>query len=101
MSWYAMVCDVMCCRYVSPLVVATAMLLGPMLATAEGVVASVEAVPGPWTMLGFLPMVAGGWLIAVQAWTRSVTVEVGGHWQSSGRSGRTSSGPSPRPRGRA
>ena len=60
----------------SPLVIAAAMLLGPTLATAEGVLLGVEAVPGPWTMVGSVVIVVGGFLIAAQAQRQKTTVDV-------------------------
>eukprot|EP00966_Prymnesium_polylepis_P314289 7262790-Prymnesium_polylepis.1 len=63
-------------KYVPALVVATALLLGPMVACAEGVLLGVEHFPGPWTIVGGLVILMGGTLIALQAQNQSTSVEL-------------------------
>uniref|UniRef100_A0A7S2J176 EamA domain-containing protein n=1 Tax=Haptolina brevifila TaxID=156173 RepID=A0A7S2J176_9EUKA len=64
-------------KYVPALVVAAALLLGPLVASAEGIMLQVEEMPGPWTLAGGAIIVAGSVLIAVQAQRQSTTVDLG------------------------
>jgi len=63
-------------KYVPALVIATAELFGPMVASGEGVLLRVEEVPGSWTVVGSVFNLLGGVLIAVEAQTQSTTVEL-------------------------
>ena len=92
-------------KYVPALVVAAACLLGPIIgehrptfslhaifhlshlslslslhaAMLEGVLLGVEAVPGPWTLLGGVAAVVGSGLIAAQAQRATTTYDLGLH----------------------
>ena len=64
-------------KYVDALVVAAACLIGPVLAMLEGLLMGVEALPGPWTIVGAAIIVAGGAMIVKQAQRQSTTVDLG------------------------
>ena len=64
-------------KYLPALVIATALLFGPIVASAEGVLLGVEAMPGVWTVIGALVILAGGALIAAEAQKQSTAVELG------------------------
>ena len=63
-------------KYVPALVVAAAYLLGPLIATAEGVLTGVEPMPGSWTLLGGALTVASTALIAARAQRQQTTVSL-------------------------
>ena len=63
-------------KYVPALVVAATQLLGPLVATTEGLLLGVESPPGPWTVAGGGAMVLGCGLIAAQAQIQSQTVDL-------------------------
>lgn len=64
-------------KYVPALMIATAELFGPMIASSEAVIFGVETLPGPWTVAGAIIIGLGGLLIAWQAHKQSTTVELG------------------------
>ena len=63
-------------KYVPALVVASSMLLGPFVATAEGMLLGVEEMPGAWTLAGSLVIVCGCGIIVTSEQTHSTTVEI-------------------------
>lgn len=64
-------------KYVPALVVAATLLLGPLVACAEGVLLGVESTPGPWTLVGGAVMVVGSGLITAKAaGKQSTTINV-------------------------
>ena len=58
-DWLGNVCFIVVMKYVPALVVAGAMLVGPFVATAEGMALGVESMPGPWTIAGSIVIVYG------------------------------------------
>ena len=63
-------------KYVPALTVAAAMLLGPLVATAEGIAVGVDRLPGPWTIGGGLLITIGSGLISAATSESSTTVEI-------------------------
>ena len=99
--WLAVVVDysgnvgfVAVLKYVPALVVAASMLLGPLVASSLGVLLGVEAVPGPWTLLGGVLMLAGSGLIAMRAQRQAPTIDLRGGAAATGTPAR-SKRPSP------
>ena len=62
--------------YVPALTVSAAMLLGPLVASAEGIAVGVDVLPGPWTLGGGLLIMLGSVLISLATSERTATVEI-------------------------
>ena len=65
-------------KFVPALTVAAAMLLGPLVSTAEGIFMGVDELPGGWTLAGGLLMTVGSGLISYAARESTATVEIMG-----------------------
>ena len=63
-------------KYVPSMVVAVALLLSPIIATAEGMAIGTEALPGPWTMGGAGVIIVASLIIAKDSQQSSTTVEL-------------------------
>eukprot|EP00965_Chrysotila_dentata_P039488 1313039-Pleurochrysis_carterae.AAC.1 len=63
-------------KYVPALVVAATMLFSPLFAWAEAMAIGQEYIPGDWTIIGALTVLVGSGLIARQAQTHSLTVDI-------------------------
>ena len=63
-------------KYVPALVVAACMLIGPFIASAEGMLIGVESLPRLWTIVGSGVIVCGSGIIATSEQSHSTTVEL-------------------------
>ena len=63
-------------KYVPGTIVAVTLLLGPIIATLEGLALGTDEVPGPWTMAGAVINIAASALIAADAQNQSKTVQL-------------------------
>ena len=81
--WLALVVDLMgnfgfiaVLAYVPALVVAAAMLLGPLTASLEDIAVGVDELPGPWTLGGAVLITVGSGLIAFTSAASTTTVDI-------------------------
>ena len=63
-------------KYVPGTIVAVTLLLGPIIATLEGLALGAEQVPGPWTLAGAAINIAASAVIAADAQHQSKTVQL-------------------------
>jgi len=63
-------------KYVPSIVVASFMLLGPFVATVEGIIIGVETVPGVWTILGSCVIVVGSAIISLKEQQQTTSVMI-------------------------
>ena len=64
-------------KYVPAITVAAAMLLGPLTATAEGMLLGVESAPGAWTVAGGALIIAGSGIISFSTRADETVVHLG------------------------
>ena len=81
--WLALIVDlagnlgfVAVMKFVPALTVAAVMLLGPFVATVEGIAVGVDQMPGAWTLAGALLITLGSGLICIAARESTATVEI-------------------------